>query len=345
MNPIDRFIATIERKPVDRPATWFGQPTQAALEGLFSYFKVNDLTELSLKLDDDVIPIEMPYHSPSADAIHMALDFSQHGKLDNEERTLGDKGFFNRIEDPERVKDFDWPDPSNYIDPDECRRLVDSLPKDRAILGILWSSHFQDALAAFGMEDAMMMMYDSPEMFEAVINRCTDFYLEANRIFYEAVGDRIHAILIGNDMGSQCGLMVSPELLRRFVSPCNKRLIDQAKSYGLKVIYHSCGAVSEVIPDLIECGADVVHPIQALATGMEPESLKNRFGDKVAFCGGVDAQYLLVRGTPDEVTAKVGELREIFPTGLILSPSHEAILPDIPAENIEALIRAAHSTQ
>lgn len=190
-----------------------------------------------------------------------------------------------------------------------------------------------------------MMMYDSPEMFEAVINRCTDFYMDANRIFYEAVGDRIHAVLIGNDMGSQCGLMVSPALLKQFVSPCNKRLIQQAKSYGLKVIYHSCGAVSEIIPELIDSGADVVHPIQALATGMEPQSLKQRFGDKVAFCGGVDAQYLMVRGTPDQVSAKVRELREIFPTGLILSPSHEAILPDIPPENIEALISAAHSAE
>lgn len=344
MNPIDRFLATVERRPVDRPATWFGQPTKTALDGLFRYFDVTDLTGLSLKLNDDVIPVEMPYHSPDADAIHMALDFSKHGKLANEERTLGDRGFFYRIEDPKRVDDFDWPDPSKHIDPDECRRMVDALPGDRAILGILWSSHFQDALAAFGMEDAMMMMYDSPEMFEAVINRCTDFYMEANRIFYEAVGDRIHAVLIGNDMGSQCGLMVSPDLLRQFVSPCNKRLIDQAKSYGLKVIYHSCGAVSEVIPDLIESGADVVHPIQALATGMEPDSLKERFGEQVSFCGGVDAQYLLVRGSPEEVAAKVRELKSIFPTGLVVSPSHEAILPDIPPQNIEALINAAHST-
>lgn len=341
MNHIERFIATIERKPVDRPATWLGLPTTAAYEDLFSYFNVSSVLELSLKLDDDVIPIEMPYHSPSADAIHMALDFSSHGKLENEERTLGEHGFFEGVEDPAHIDDFDWPNPADFIDPEVCRKMVDELPDDRAILGILWSSHFQDTCAAFGMEEAMMMMYDAPEMFHAVINRCTDFYYEANKVFFEAVGDRIHAVLIGNDMGSQNGLMVSPELLHEFVAPSNRRLIEQAKSYGLKVIYHSCGAVSGIIPDLIDCGVDVVHPIQALATGMEPQGLKDTYGDRVSFCGGVDAQHLLVNGTPEEVAEKVKELRSIFPTGLILSPSHEAILPDIPPANIEALLNAA----
>ena len=343
MNHIERFFATIERKPVDRPATWLGLPTKAAYGGLFDYFGVSNVLELSLKLDDDVLPIEMPYHSPSADAIHMALDFSSHGKLENEERTLGEHGFFEGVEDPARIDDFDWPDPAKYIDPDECRRLVDELPDDRAIMGILWSSHFQDTNAAFGMEDAMMMMYDSPEMYAGVINRCTDFYFEANKIFYEAVADRIHAVLIGNDMGSQQGLMVSPELLHQFVTPCNIRLIEQAKSYGLKVVYHSCGAVADMIPDLIESGVDVVHPIQALAAGMEPRGLKKQYGDRVSFCGGVDAQNLLVNGTPEQVADKVRELRSIFPTGLIISPSHEAILPDIPPANIEALLTAVQS--
>lgn len=340
MTHIERFLATIERRPVDRPATWLGLPTEAAHERLFTYFGVKSVVELSLKLDDDVVTLELPYHSPSADAIHMALDFSNHGKLGNEDRTLGETGFFKGIEDPARINDYEWPDPSKYIDPAECCSLVDALPDDRAKLGILWSSHFQDTCAAFGMEEAMMMLYDAPEMFEAVINRCTDFYLAANKIFYEAVGDRIHAVLIGNDMGSQAGLMVSPDLLREFVGPCNRRLIKQAQSYGLKVLYHSCGAVAEIIPDLIESGVDVVHPIQALAAGMEPQGLKDRFGDQVSFCGGVDAQHLLVNGSPEEVANKAKELMRIFPTGLIISPSHEAILPDIPPENIEALLQA-----
>ena len=86
---------------------------------------------------------------------------------------------------------------------------------------------------------------------------------------------------------------------------------------------------------------DIVHPIQALATGMEPRGLKEKFGDQVAFCGGVDTQDLLVNGSPEVVRNKVKELREIFPTGLIISPSHEAIMPDVPPANIHALFEEA----
>jgi uroporphyrinogen decarboxylase len=110
------------------------------------------------------------------------------------------------------------------------------------------------------------------------------------------------------------------------------------------VIYHSCGAVREIIPDLVEIGTDCVHPIQALAVGMEPQGLKNDFGNLTTFCGGVDAQNLLEHGSPEDVRAKVRELKKIFPTGLIISPSHEAILPDNPPANVEALFEAVRES-
>ena len=235
---------------------------------------------------------------------------------------------------------FDWPDPAAYIDAAECRRRVEMAPEGKTVLGILWSAHFQDTCAAFGMETALMNMIAAPELYEAVNEKVLEFYLKANRIFYEATKGKLHAVLIGNDMGSQRGLMISPELVRRFVIPGCRRLTEQAHSYGLKVIYHSCGAISDIIPDLIDAGVDIIHPIQALAAGMEPEGLKEKFGDRVSFCGGVDTQELLVHGTPEDVRKKVEELKRLFPTGLILSPSHEAILPDVPPENIGALFDA-----
>jgi uroporphyrinogen decarboxylase len=119
-------------------------------------------------------------------------------------------------------------------------------------------------------------------------------------------------------------------------------LVQQAKSHGLKVIHHSCGAIREIIPDLIEAGVDVIHPIQALAAGMEPSGLKKDFGDRVSICGGIDAQNLLISGTPELIKEKVRELKRIFPTGLIISPSHEAILPDVNPENILALFEAVN---
>lgn len=340
MEHIERFFATIERETVDRPASWLGIPDPKAYDGLFGYFGAKNLTEVKQKLDDDVFPVEMPYHSPTSNAIYTALNFAKKGKEKSDERTLTAPGFFEDYSDPSRINDFDWPDPSKYIDPEECKRIVDEVPKGYAVLGVVWSAHFQDACSAFGMETALVKMITEPEMFKAVIDRILEFYLQANEIFYSSTKGKLHAVLIGNDFGSQMGLMISPESLREFVFPGTRKLIEQAKSYGLKVIHHSCGSIYDIIPDLIDAGADVIHPIQALAKGMEPQRLKEDFGRKVSFCGGVDAQNLLVNGKPHEVREKVLELKSIFPTGLVISPSHEAILPDIPPENIEALFEA-----
>lgn len=342
MDHVERFHATVRREPVDRPCSWIGLPTAEAWPGLLSYFDVGSHRELIEALDDDIAPVELPYHSPTSDAIYSAFDFARQGSVDAGHRTLTTAGFFAGQTDPACVEDFDWPDPALYIDPAQCAAAVDAAPPGRAVLGVIWSAHFQDACAAFGMEHALMAMYDTPELFRAVIDRITEFYLQANEIFYQATQGRLHAMLIGNDFGSQTGLMVSPEVIREFVMPGTRRLIAQARAYGLVTIHHSCGAIVPVIPDIIEAGADVIHPIQALAAGMEPRALKAAYGDRVSFCGGVDSQYLLVRGTPGEVREKVRELRGIFPTGLVISPSHEAILPDIPPANVAAMIEAAH---
>jgi len=333
----ERFLATIERRAVDRPASWLGLPVPDAEPGLFRHFGVGSVEELKEKIGDDVHPVELPYHSPTSDAIYMAFDFAKDAETG---RTLTAPGFFEDYSDPARIDDFDWPDPAQYIDPAECRAVVEAAPEDRAVMGVVWSAHFQDACAAFGMETALMKMVTEPEMFQTVIDRITEFYLKANGIFYEATRGRLDAVLIGNDFGSQTGLMLSPDLIRRHVWPGTKQLVDQAQAHGLKVIHHACGSIYDIIPDLIDLGVDAIHPIQALATGMEPDRLRREFGDRVSFCGGVDAQELLVNGAPDQVRAKVLDLKQLFPTGLIISPSHEAILPDINPANIEALFGA-----
>jgi uroporphyrinogen decarboxylase len=105
-------------------------------------------------------------------------------------------------------------------------------------------------------------------------------------------------------------------------------------------MHHSCGSIFPLIQDLADLGANIIHPIQALANQMSAPNLKRHFERKVAFCGGVDAQNLLVKGNPEEILQKVAEIKELFPTGLIISPSHEAILPDIPPANIKALFSA-----
>ena len=344
MNSKERFLATIERRPVDRPACWLGMPTPSAIPGLCEFYKVNSFNELKIACGDDFYAVDIPYKSPTCSAIYAAFDWYMNGSnVDTEHRTLTADGCFAECEDLDDIEavNFPWPDPELYIDPEECARIVDEAPGDKTVLAMAWCAHFQDVCAAFGMQTCLMNMVSEPEMVHAVDDRIVAFYEKALRIFLEATKGKVDAVLIGDDMGSQRGLMISPDLVREFVIPGAKRFIDIIHSYGAKVIYHSCGSIVEAIPLLIEAGVDVIHPIQALAAGMQPDNLKAKFDGKVSFCGGVDTQELLPNGKPEEVMAKVKELRGYFPTGLIISPSHEAIQDDVPPANIKALFDEA----
>ena len=245
MDHIERFYRTIERKPVDRPATWIGEPVHSAIPALLTHFGVESFLELKKEVDDDVYHVNVPYQSPTSNHVAAAFDFAKKDGLnhDYEERTLTAPGFFENYEDPEGVNDFDWPDPEKYIDPVKCRQVVEEVPEDAVPMVLAWSAHFQDACAAFGMETALIKMMTEPEMFKAVIDRIMQFYLKANEIFYESTKGKLKAVLIGNDFGSQQGLMLSPALIRELVFPGTKQLIDQAHAYGLKVIHHSCGCI------------------------------------------------------------------------------------------------------
>lgn len=344
MNSKERFYATIERKPVDRPACWMGMPTPTAIPELCKFYGVDTFNELKVACGDDFYAVEVPYKSPTCSALYAAFDWYMNGtNVDTEHRTLTADGCFAECEDIEDVEavNFPWPDPELYIDPEECKRLVDEAPEDKVVIGMVWACHFQDVCAAFGMQTCLMNMVAEPEMVHAVDDKIVAFYEKALKIFLEATKGKVQAILIGDDMGSQRGLMISPALIEEFVIPGAKKLIDIAHSYGVKVIYHSCGSIVDAIPLLIEAGVDAIHPIQALAAGMQPDNLKAKFEGQVSFCGGVDTQDLLVNGTPEMVKDKVKELRGYFPTGLIVSPSHEAIQSDVPPVNIKALFDEA----
>lgn len=340
----ERFYAAADRQPVDCPPVWMSAPVGPELDHICRYFGVKDWHELQVKVGDDVYAFDIPYDSGYATSIAAAFDWYMNGSnVDPEHRTLTADGCFKDAEEIEDLDFFDWPDPEKYINLEEVKRRCAAAPKDRAVLAQVWSAHFQDACASFGMETALMNMVANPEIYQAVDDKIVNFYLRANELILEATKGMLDAIIIANDFGTQRGLMISRDMIHRYVMPGSKKLIDQAHSYGVKVIYHSCGAVFDAMPELIEAGVDFIHPLQATAAGMDPRRIKAAYGDKVSFCGGVDIQELLPNGTPEQVRAKVRELREIFPTGLIISPSQGVILDDVPPENIAAMLDEALS--
>jgi uroporphyrinogen decarboxylase len=159
---------------------------------------------------------------------------------------------------------------------------------------------------------------------------------------FEAAEGRIDFFRLGDDFGTQRGLLVGPDLWRARIGPALKTMADTAKTYGAYYYHHSCGAVRELIPDLIAIGVDVLDPLQVKAAGMDPAALKRDFGEQICFSGGVDQQELLPRGTPGDVRAGVHRLLDAMARdgGFFIGPTHN-FQDDIPTANILALYDAA----
>jgi uroporphyrinogen decarboxylase len=193
----------------------------------------------------------------------------------------------------------------------------------------------------FGMEQFMTKMLTHPEVVHAVIERVCGFYYEANERFFRDAGDLVDGFFFGNDFGTQRDVLLSPEQFDEFILPWFARFTEQAHRFGHQVILHSCGSIFRVIDRLIAAGVDCLHPLQALAHNMEAERLAASFGNRIAFLGGIDTQRLLVNGSPLKIKEEVRRIKRVLGPNLIVSPSHEALLPNVPPENVLAMAEAA----
>ncbi len=318
---------------------WHGNPHPDSLPVYCSHFGVQDDFGLSKALGDTLVWAmpefwdcwKHPQGKPMIDT-----DAGQ------TRRSLNQGGVFAQCEDVAQVERFDWPD-VKYLDFTQAQSaLREREAQGFAVLSGMWSPFFHHVADFFGMDNYFIKMYTDPDVVQAVTEHVVDFYLQANELWFSRTAAHMDAFFFGNDFGSQLDMLISPELFGRFVLPYFKRLIDQAKRHGLPVVLHSCGAIDRIIPQLIDAGVDALHPIQALARNMEAENLARKYNGKLVFIGGVDTQRLLPFGTPQQVRDEVRRLRDLFGPNYVVSPSHEALLPNVPPENLAAMAEAAH---
>ena len=247
-------------------------------------------------------------------------------------------------DDPAALDDYPWPQ-LEWFDFSGLRAQI-SRYDDYAIMtapGYASPGVFQYPLhGLLGMEQCLMDIYLNPDFIHALIDRVYGFLLPFVDRMLEAAGDRIDFFRVGDDFGTQKGLLVGPAQWREFVQPGLKALSEITRRHGGHFYLHSCGAIRELIPDIIDAGVEVLDPVQVRATGMEPRGLAADFGGRICFCGGVDEQVLLRTGTPAEVKANVRELLDTMARdgGFFIGPTHN-FQDDIPTENIVALYQAA----
>lgn len=252
-------------------------------------------------------------------------------------KELSAAGCFENAEDPRDLDNYPWPE-VKYLDFEPIYREIDQFGDKMVFTGV-WSGFFHKISAFLGMENYFIQMYENPKLIDALTERVVDFYVEANEKFFAGLGDRADVMFFGNDFGTQRDLLISPECFDRFILPSIKRLIAVGKKYNKKVMMHSCGAIGRIIPKLIDAGVDILHPIQAQAAGMSADDLR-QYRDDISFVGGIDAQSFFVNATPQQIKDEVYRVYDTLGPSIVISPSHEAILPNVPPENVQAMAEA-----
>jgi len=329
MNSRERIKTVFSGGAPDRCGFWIGTPLAETWPIYLDYLGVTSEDEARKLLQDDILfacaEVDTYKHPEGKPLFDMVKD---------------GKPIFAECEDVAEIEDYpDWPN-SDYLD------FAQPLEKLRSVGNIcrasgMWSPYFHVLAGYFGMENYFIKMHLNPDVVDAVTRKVCEFYLEANKRFFEAAGDEMDVLFFGNDYGTQLDLLVSPDQWDRFILPYTKALVDLGHKYGYKVMSHSCGAIHKIIPRFIEIGLDALHPLQAKANGMDAETLARDFKGKIAFVGGIDTQELLVHGSPEEIKEEVKRVKSLLGPNLVISPSHEALLPNVPPQNVLAMAEAA----
>jgi uroporphyrinogen decarboxylase len=320
----------------ERCGFWLGNPYPDTWPIYHRYFGTRTEDELRRKLGDDfrwISPqfFSSGYRHPAGKGIFDSGEYKTfHGQA----------GPLAGAEGEADVEDFEWPRPE-YLDFADCLAALREAGDVYRASGF-WAPFFHNVMDLFGMEAYFVKMHTHPRVVEAVTAKVCEFYLEANRRFFLQAGDLVDGYFFGNDFGTQVDCLISPAHFDAFVLPWFKAFTDQAHASLYQVILHSCGSIYRVIPRLIEAGVECLHPLQARAGNMDAERLSREFKGRLAFLGGVDTQRLLVQATPAEVRDEVRRLRGLFGPCWVVSPSHEALLPNVPPENVAAMAEAAH---
>lgn len=230
---------------------------------------------------------------------------------------------------------FDWPDPDR-LDYGPLERLGAILPPKMKLV-IAVGKVFTNASWLMGLEGLSFALADDPELVAAVFERVGQFqHRVVERLLrYDAVGAIWHA----DDIAFKTQLLVSPRILRRHVFPWYTEMNRMAHAKGVLVVYHSDGALQEVVEDIIGCGFDGMNPIEPPA--MDINAVKREYGARISIIGNIDLGYTLTRGTPDEVRAEVRQrIRDLAPGGGYAVSSSNSVPEYVPLANFNAMREA-----
>jgi len=236
------------------------------------------------------------------------------------------------------INKFNW----NYYTEEHFRNLEKKAKwlhdeTEFAIMGRFGGSLVEEAETLRGWSNFMIDLVANQDFTESLLDKLTEVHLKNLEGYLQAVSPYIQIIQMGDDLGTQNGPQIDPELYKKIVKPYHKKIFQYVKNNSdLYLFMHSCGSIYDFIPDFIDAGVDILNPVQFSAAKMDSTKLKGEFGDKITFWGGgVDTQNLLPFGTPSQITEQVKQqLKILAPGGGYVFASVHNIQANIPVNNI-----------
>jgi len=246
----------------------------------------------------------------------------------------------------DEIENYPWPDMDDPTRVAHVKAEAQKLAEQNqyAIIGTPWLLFpLERAFAMQGMEAFLMNLALHPDFAEALLKKIAGLCKTLMGHFLEAAGDNLDIIKIGDDIGTQNSLLMSPKMYRKILKPIHADYIAFIKERTkAKLFFHTDGDVFPLIPDFIEIGVDILNPIQTSAGKMSDiAELKKQFGKSLTFCGAVDTHRVLPSGTPQQVRDEIKRVIDVMaPGGGYMVASVHTIMDEVPPENILAMVDA-----
>jgi len=245
-----------------------------------------------------------------------------------------------KMETVSEIEAYDWPDIDKAYRYESLKGKIDVLhARGYSVNGEMYQTIFETAWLMRDMNQFLQDMYLNQPLIEAIIEQITYLRVEQAIHFTKAGVDIIR---LGDDIVTQRGLLFSKEFYRKFFKPSVKKIVEEVKRINPEVLVfmHSCGKIEEMIPEYIDCGIDILNPVQPECNDLV--YIEKEFGSDIAFWGGLGVQSVLPNGTPDDVRSAVIDTQNILGKrgSWLAAPAH-ILDPTIPWENIIAFVDSA----
>jgi uroporphyrinogen decarboxylase len=370
MTSRERVLSAINHKPVDRVPIDLGMHPSTGISA-FAYYnlrkylgmpineiEITDMVQFLPRVDEDIlkrfhcdcVPVHPRFRKTEVWNPRGEYKFTIPATANPQKNERGDwvvEYGWGKMRMPAGgyFFDGDWLDVDDR-DEDEWVKDVaanaERIYKETDYFASVWG--FGGFFSEGDIEWQCRMLTDPDEIIEENERALKNMTEKAGKVI-KAGGGYIQGLCLGADLGTQQGPMVRPSVYEQLVAPYLKAFCDFVhRNSDFKIFYHCCGSIKPMIPILIDCGIDVLNPVQISANNMEPSELKAEFGDKLTFWGGgCDTQNVLGTASPKEVAENVAHLMGIFKqgSGFVFNQVHN-IMGNVPPENIVAMLDAAY---